>query len=118
MSRTSCPGDATYALLATDIPNRVTEIRSDARRRHDALIAAATTTTTAEPDVSIVTPSSTTPAPPLSTEDEALAQNGGADRGDDLGDGLLSPFTIFLGAAATFGAVLLAGATRFRRRVG
>ncbi len=121
MSQTSCPGDATYALLATAIPERVTEIRLEARQRFEEVENAATTTTVEEADVSIVTPSSTeatVAAAPASTADEALAPGSDGPGGSGSGDDLISPFAIFLGAAATLGAVLLAGAARFRRRVG
>lgn len=113
MSQTSCPGDATYALLSTVIPTEVTAIRSNAVLQREELLAAATTTSTTASEVTVLPPSSTTSiASPASTSggERAIAP--------DDGGSSISPFVMFLGAAATFGAMVLAGAAKFRRRVG
>lgn len=123
MSQTTCPGDATYQLLATDIPTRVSA------RRQAAMTAVASSTTTTSVGESSTesstaqasqTESAQAESAQLSTEPAGAA--GAQAESDEValggdGDGSgVTAFTVFVGAAATFGAVLLAGAAKFRRR--
>ncbi len=119
MSQTSCPGDATYRLLANDIPARVGEIRQAALVSAEQAAAATSTTveiapepSQSEPAVTAVAPSSVAP----STSAGADAADGEQAIGASNDGTGLSAFSVFVGAAATFGAVLLAGAAKFRRR--
>ena len=119
MSQTSCPGDATYRLLANDIPTRVGAIRQAALVEAEQAAAATSTTLETvpeasqnEPAVTVEAPSSEVPA----ASSEVIDADGEQAIGAGDGDAGISAFCVFIGAAATFGAVLLAGAAKFRRR--